>query len=302
MKKSLLFAAALFACTAVNAQKVLWTCETATSDGKNIKEADYTLDGTVTGSTTIKAKAITVGTGLNFPPTTCPKSHKAASGTSFQYGSDETPAIIKWVPSVPAEEAIKDLDAAYGAGQYTEFAIEESDESKTLQIASISFGAVRLGTDAVRVNAKLIDNSGSGYESDWLINENNWATVSDGTGSYEVATGAEGEIPGCQPSREDASKPNSCEAGITNYNIPVPADFPADAYDVTLRLVVYGVGNNKAIAYHNVAFNLGTDTGINEVATSTKNANAPMFNMAGQRVSNNFKGLMIQNGKKFINK
>ena len=32
------------------------------------------------------------------------------------------------------------------------------------------------------------------------------------------------------------------------------------------------------------------------------NANAPMYNLAGQRVSKNYKGVVIQNGKKFFNK
>jgi hypothetical protein len=42
----------------------------------------------------------------------------------------------------------------------------------------------------------------------------------------------------------------------------------------------------------------GGENGIATVATESKNA--PIFNLAGQRVSKNVKGLMIQNGKKFI--
>ena len=45
-----------------------------------------------------------------------------------------------------------------------------------------------------------------------------------------------------------------------------------------------------------------TTEGINTVATETINANAPMYNLAGQRVGKNYKGVVIQNGKKFINK
>lgn len=33
-----------------------------------------------------------------------------------------------------------------------------------------------------------------------------------------------------------------------------------------------------------------------------KNKNAPIYNLAGQRVDKNYKGVVIQNGKKFINK
>lgn len=43
--------------------------------------------------------------------------------------------------------------------------------------------------------------------------------------------------------------------------------------------------------------------GINNIATETEaNANAPIYNLAGQQVSKDFKGVCIQNGKKFINK
>ncbi len=302
MKKSLLFAAALFVSAAVNAQSVKWSCETATADGKTMTEADYTLDGVVSGSSTIKAYAITAGTGITFPPTTCQKSHKDASGTSIVFGSEETPAIIKWVPTCAQDAAIKDIEEAYGAGQYVDFKIEESDVNKVLELGNVQFSATRLGTDAVRVNAKLIAAADENYESDWLINGENWATVSDGTGAYVEATGAEGEIVGCEPSREDAAKPASCEAGATTYTIPAPADFPAGAYELTLRIVVYGIGNNKAVAYHNVMFNLGTENAIKDIKANAENVNAPMYNMAGQRVNSNFKGLMIQNGKKFINK
>lgn len=43
-------------------------------------------------------------------------------------------------------------------------------------------------------------------------------------------------------------------------------------------------------------------TGINNITTDAANANAPIYNLAGQQVSKDFKGVCIQNGKKFINK
>ena len=45
--------------------------------------------------------------------------------------------------------------------------------------------------------------------------------------------------------------------------------------------------------------------GIDNVTTQTnsiENANAPLYNLAGQRVNKDYKGVIIQNGKKFINK
>lgn len=41
-------------------------------------------------------------------------------------------------------------------------------------------------------------------------------------------------------------------------------------------------------------------TGINNVTATKLNVNAPMYNLAGQKVSNNYKGVVIQNGKRFI--
>ena len=47
---------------------------------------------------------------------------------------------------------------------------------------------------------------------------------------------------------------------------------------------------------------IGGVSGINSAVAAKANVNAPMYNLAGQRVNNSFKGIAIQNGKKFINK
>ena len=43
-------------------------------------------------------------------------------------------------------------------------------------------------------------------------------------------------------------------------------------------------------------------TGVNTIKTAEQNANAPMYNLAGQRVSKDYKGIVIQNGRKMIKK
>ena len=49
-----------------------------------------------------------------------------------------------------------------------------------------------------------------------------------------------------------------------------------------------------------VAIN-GVTTGINSiVAIPALDANAPVYNLAGQRVSKSYKGVVVQNGRKFI--
>lgn len=45
-----------------------------------------------------------------------------------------------------------------------------------------------------------------------------------------------------------------------------------------------------------------TGTSISKPTVENFDANAPVYNLAGQRVSKNTKGILIQNGKKFVNK
>ena len=46
----------------------------------------------------------------------------------------------------------------------------------------------------------------------------------------------------------------------------------------------------------------GLATGINKVETDTEDANAPEYNLTGQRVNDSYKGIVIKNGKKYINR
>ena len=57
-------------------------------------------------------------------------------------------------------------------------------------------------------------------------------------------------------------------------------------------------GNAKAIS---IVFN-DNATGVNTVAKAEDNANATIYNIAGQRVTKNAKGIVIVNGKAYINK
>lgn len=51
-----------------------------------------------------------------------------------------------------------------------------------------------------------------------------------------------------------------------------------------------------------VTVNQGETSGISVTKTDVKSANGQMYNLAGQRVNNGFKGLVIKNGRKFMNK
>ena len=67
------------------------------------------------------------------------------------------------------------------------------------------------------------------------------------------------------------------------------------------KLVLYG-GNTPEVNSSSIYSITGTTTGVNSITTDEADANAPVFNLAGQRVNNSFKGVVIQNGKKFINR
>lgn len=47
---------------------------------------------------------------------------------------------------------------------------------------------------------------------------------------------------------------------------------------------------------------IDTTTGISNIEQQKTDEQAPLYNLAGQRVSNSYKGVVIRNGKKFINK
>ena len=49
-----------------------------------------------------------------------------------------------------------------------------------------------------------------------------------------------------------------------------------------------------------LGFQFGETTGINSIAAAKSDVNAPIYNLAGQKVGKNYKGIVIQNGKKFV--
>ena len=76
------------------------------------------------------------------------------------------------------------------------------------------------------------------------------------------------------------------------------AAFTNKAHEAYLALPkeMFEPGNTKS-AY---LFNGETVTAIKNANSSADSAVAPMFNLAGQRVNKNAKGILIKNGKKFM--
>lgn len=53
-------------------------------------------------------------------------------------------------------------------------------------------------------------------------------------------------------------------------------------------------------AFYSLGTNFGETTGISSVENKVEKADAPVYNLAGQLVGKDYKGLVIKNGKKFI--
>ncbi len=93
-------------------------------------------------------------------------------------------------------------------------------------------------------------------------------------------------------------------ADVENGSNYVGTDQP-DKYEFTLTEPVNSMtftNTGEQVAFV-LVIETGTPAGINQVTTDKAvNENAPVFNLAGQRVGKDYKGVVIQDGKKRINK
>lgn len=265
MKKTLLFSAAFFATIAASAQTIVWP----STVNRETKEAN--LSATVTGSETITATDITLGADIKIGDkdgANAVTAVKNTTGENLQFPS-ETEGMISWRPingNVDDAEATADL--AEGAGAYIDFTIEEGDINKTFAgMSSFEFDVTKVGTDATRINVKLIGEGDTNVDTGWLINADNAKSFGD---EYQADYDAEAKnkdypwdeaANGYNPSRNDGSKGVSGGAnanGISHVKLAVPAEFAAsNPYKVTLRIAIIKCANNKDLAVNAVTFNFG---------------------------------------------
>lgn len=265
MKKTLLFSAALLATIAASAQTIVWP----SSVNRETKEAN--VSAIVTGSESITATDITPGADIKIGDkdgANAVTAVKNTTGENLQFPS-ETEGMISWRPingNVDGAEATADL--AEGAGAYIDFTIEEGDIEKTLAgMSSFEFDVTKVGTDAIRINVKLIGEGDTNVDTGWLINADNAKSFGD---EYQADYDAEAKnkdnpwdeaANGYNPSRNDGSKGVSGGAnanGISHVKLAVPAEFAAsNPYKVTLRIAIIKCANNKDLAVNAVTFNFG---------------------------------------------
>ena len=271
MKKTLLFSAALLAPIAASAQTIVWP----SSVNRETKEAN--VSAIVTGSESITATDITPGADIKIGDkdgANAVTAVKNTTGENLQFPS-ETEGMISWRPingNVDGAEATADL--AEGAGAYIDFTIEEGDIEKTLAgMSSFEFDVTKVGTDAIRINVKLIGEGDTNVDTGWLINADNAKSFGD---EYQADYDAEAKnkdnpwdeaANGYNPSRNDGSKGVSGGAnanGISHVKLAVPAEFAAsNPYKVTLRIAIIKCANNKDLAVNAVTFNFGgSDTPV----------------------------------------
>lgn len=93
---------------------------------------------------------------------------------------------------------------------------------------------------------------------------------------------------------ESTDPNNTIVASLDFGDMPYEGEFP-----------FYGSGNNqygllfKIYTTREAADNAGTGTGINNIVAD-KAGNGIRYNIAGQRVDSNYKGIVIENGRKKI--
>ena len=83
--------------------------------------------------------------------------------------------------------------------------------------------------------------------------------------------------------------------GFCSYELTYEGDVDATVQE---KDELAGLGDAKAIE------NIDISTGIEAITTKTDaiNSNAQMYNLSGQKVDKSYKGIVIQNGRKFVNK
>lgn len=60
--------------------------------------------------------------------------------------------------------------------------------------------------------------------------------------------------------------------------------------------------SHSQLGIYGFQFTAGGDSGISITNTTKNDANAPVYNLSGQKVDKSYKGIVIQNGRKFVNK
>lgn len=143
----------------------------------------------------------------------------------------------------------------------------------------------------------------AGNAAAFVVTGTNWL---DGSGNeryyYEVESSSDGDgswITGMNVDNSAWVQEGRVQ-GVNYVNFTAEPVSAGQGKWAVLRIVGRGVTSSTPII---LLQGTAKDTdGIKDLVNKKFDANAPVYNVAGQRVSKSTKGLLIQNGKKFVNK
>lgn len=126
-----------------------------------------------------------------------------------------------------------------------------------------------------------------------------YVAVIDGTGTQTLIAGEEDK----ESSAIDIRRNNEDDPDFSINQSFTTTATAAAGKDFTLRIYVGKCANTKQVGLANVVIqgSFDTTTRINSIKTTTEQ-NSELYNATGQKVDKSYKGIVIQNGRKFVNK
>lgn len=173
--------------------------------------------------------------------------------------------FMQFQPTTGEDKGKNEYANAKELNKYIDFTFTPS---ALFAVTKVTFDAIKIGTGDPQIFIDLIDGDGQANTVD---------------GPTDIQKNEEVDAPKISHTYDVKTKPS------TNA--------------VTLRIYVGKLASNKQLGLANVVIegNIDGATGIESVKTSVV-ANGTIYNLAGQKVDTSYKGIVIQNGKKFVQK
>lgn len=281
MKKHLLFVAALLCAGAASAQTFTWTCShDGTTANFSATSSDASNTKTVASNLVINSDCYTTAQDADYKDTT-------AATVLYSNGG--------YIKFTPVESETKDFST-----NSVKFTIEEKDETKYLSISKVSFGAQRVGTDAVRLNVKYSyeGDGGPGSTAFLIATQDDFTKFCDG----EIAdTALNGVDLAWRPVRDDLNKSQNQDASGKyiktddpfNYFTDVAPVLPANIYKFTVEVYTAGIANNKNFILKDMTIVNGTPSSSKSFSNNLDIISTEYYNIAGARLNAPERGVNI---------
>lgn len=340
MKKLFTLVVAAFAALSVSAKEDIDISSIATDNVVTFtglwqwKGINYGSTDEATGETTYADKSAFDYVVFEYTTGTCAEVNLIAQyekdGTTGQYGANYyTSTETSTVFPAGGILAVK-LDAAHSKTMNA-VALQNRNTAGAINIKAAYFASEAEYEEAKAAADKIekafdVDATGGthelkakdwGWDSEWLDKDVSAfntlvfeiASV-DGHGQIAVqgtlaADGAKAEFNQDLPASTEAKTymvdiskwGKLSQYAYQNLNKPDGEQYGVDDIEVTKIVVTKVYLTNKTVE------ELNTGTNISSAIVASKvNANAPIYNLAGQKVNKSYKGVVIQNGKKFVQK